>query len=93
MLYSYFNRIFLGYVYLFFNLTYAKAFSLIYYVANTTNPSYYWVTSWNSSLPFSYNTDGAAYQGCDINSLVGAGTPQPATCTCEITGLRESTYF
>lgn len=41
MLYSYFNRIFLGYVYLFFNLTYAKAFSLIYYVANTTNPSYY----------------------------------------------------
>lgn len=41
MLYSYFNRIFLGYVYLFFNLTYAKEFSLIYYVANATNPSYY----------------------------------------------------
>lgn len=40
MLYSYFNPIFLGFVYLFFNLTYAKAFLLIHYATTATNLSY-----------------------------------------------------
>lgn len=79
-------KYFIGFVYLFFNLTYARVFSLVYYVTNVMK----WVVSQNSSLPFSCNCCVVGYESCDVNSLGDSAISQPVICTHEITGWFET---